>query len=241
MAQYSCPHCGKEQEWKDGAAFCPYCGGALGQAQPKEEEPQEALELARKAQELSDPKKRFELLTQAQQRFPDSLAIARELLFLGRLHQRTGRDVDFSVIKCHLWMLYLKPKDFSQKKQEEMRREFFDHPQLDKCLELSPHGEAFLREYLVRLGLEFIRLFLRGDSVYMRRIFGFGMDSRAPKLLADPVSAMIQNIRQDGELPPQRQELLAWALYQAFTQDMAGETKWLEEALRKEGLPVPRG
>lgn len=241
MAQFSCPHCGKMLEEKTGAAFCPYCGGAVSPARLKEQEPEEALAYVRQAEELQDPKKKWELLKKAEAQYPDSLAIAKELLFLGRLHERNHRDVDFSVIKCHLWMLYLKPGELTPERQSRMREEFFAHPQLVKCMDLSPNPEAFLRAYLVRLAIEFIRLFLRGDSVYMRRFFGFGMDSRAPKLLASPVCLMMQNIRQDGELPAHRQELLAQTLYEAFSQDMAGDTKWLDEALGKVGLPAPRG
>lgn len=239
MAEFGCPHCGKTLESMAGAAFCPYCGGAVEAAQPPKPEQEEVLEALRKAEGIQDPKKRWQALQEIQARHPESLAIARELLFLGRLHERSPRDVDFSVIKSHLWMLYLKPRELPRERQERMREEFFEHPQLQRCLELSPNPDGFLREYLIRLATEFIRLFLRGDSLYMRRFLGFAMDSRAPKLLADPVCLMLQNIRQDAQLSGRRQEQLTQALYKAFSLDMAGETQWLDAALGKAGLPVP--
>lgn len=239
MAELHCSHCGRELEAKAGAAFCPYCGNAVHPVEKREEEPPEALEYVRKAEALQDPRKKWELLKKAEEQYPDSLAIARELLFLGKLPERNPKKLDFSVIKSHLWMMYLKPQEFTQEKISQMREELFTHPQLARCMELSPNPDAFLRAYLTQLGLEFIRLFLRGDSVYMRRFFGLGMDSRAPKLLADPVGYMLSNIRQDKELTESQRQLLSQSLYEAFAKDMAGDTKWLDEALGKAGIARP--
>ena len=239
MPMNTCTNCGKELEAKSGAAFCPYCGGAVKVEEADGGESQEVKEIIAKAEAQQDARKKWQLLTDGEAKYPQSLSIAEELLFLGRLYDRDKKGVDFSIIKCYLLMLYLKPNTLSKKQQQEFRQELFQHPQLLKCVSLSGDGDAFLRRYLLRLEGEFIYLFLRGDSSYMRRIFGFGLDSRAPKLLADPVCFMLRNIYQDSQLTVQQRDMLMITLYQAFSKDMGGETKWLDETLATDGIQVP--
>jgi len=239
MGTYQCPHCEKDLEEKSGAAFCPYCGGAVTREEASAEDPPEARELLQQAEGIKDMRKKWRFLQQAEEKYPASLPIAEELLFLGRLYDRDKRQLDFSVIKCYLIMVYLKPDEFSEEKATQFKEELFGHPQLLKCLALTPNQDVFMRKYLLRLCGEFIRLFLRGDSVYMRRFFGFGLDSRAPKLLADPVGKMLGNIRRDEQVTPERRELLMSALYRAFDREMGGDTQWLNERLDKTGIKVP--
>lgn len=240
MQQITCPHCGKNLDNQAGAAFCPFCGGAVEAPVPQGGEPQAVLDVLEETKSAKDLYQKWERLQAVLEKYPESLALNQELLFLGRLYLR-GRlkNLDFSIIKCHLLKLYLKPEEFSQKVRAEMREELFAHPLLTKCEALSGNPEAFLRKYLLQLENEFIDLFLRGDSTYMRRFFGFGMDSKAPKTLADPVCYMMVNIRKDMDLTSQQREVLSQTLYQAFAKNMAGETKWLDENLQKVGLAIP--
>ena len=191
-----------------------------------------------RAEAQKDPVQKYAILQQAAENYPDSLQVAKALLFLGRLYERNSKRADFSIIKCHLLMMYLEPKQFAKARKDEMRQELFAHPQLKKCLSLSTDEEGFWQQYLQRLAGEFIQLFLRGDSRYMRRIFGFAMDSRAQKLLADPVALMMISMAGDQELSPARQKLLSRAMYQAFSKDMAGDTQWLDARLRQEGFDM---
>ena len=48
--------------------------------------------------------------------FPNCLPIEEELLFLGRLHERDGKNPTFDVIKCFLLHPYLTPKEFTAAK-----------------------------------------------------------------------------------------------------------------------------
>ena len=242
-----CFHCGKSleslSEALSGMTFCPFCGGRLPTASHSEgssstEDSPEFRATLEEIKKATDPRKKLDLLDAAEPAYPNSLGIAAERLFLGRLYERGGKNVDFSIIKCFLWMLYLEPRQFTEKRGDELRQELFAHPHLQKCLDLSGDPDAFMRMYLLRLAGEFIGLFLRGDSRYMRRIFGFGTDSRAPKYLADPVASMIRNIGRDAKLSLEQQVLLARTLYRAFSTDMAGETKWLDESLIKEGVTL---
>ncbi len=234
-----CPHCGKSLEAVNGAAFCPFCGGAVETQSKAQPEPEEAKALLTKLQGEPDVRKKHAGLLEAQQRFPESLAIAQELLHMGRLYERGSRQLDFSIIKCYVLMPFLKPQELPRQRREELVEEIFRHPQLEKCLALSGDPEGFTWRYLLRLNREFIELFLRGDSRYMRRIFGIGLDSQAPKYLAGPVACMLQTIRKEDSLEPQQRDMLMRALYQAFAENMTGNTEHLDKHLREMGIPTP--
>ena len=236
MSELTCPHCGRNLSVGNGAAFCPFCGGTL--RKPGATPDDEAVRaLLLKAEGLSDPEKKHDLLLQGMAEHPDSLAIAEELLFLGRLYERSHHRVDFSVIKCYLLNIYLEPEDFSPEKTDAMRRELFDHPDLERCLRLSGEPSAFLSHYLFRMSQLFIDLFLKGSSQYMRRFFGLGLDSRAPKLLASPVSRMLAGIQRDQHLTPEQRAMLKFALYSAFTSQV-GDAQWLQQEMTERGVTL---
>jgi hypothetical protein len=188
---------------------------------------------------MADPVKKHRILTEALAKYPQSLPIAEELLFLGRLYERGKGTLDFSVIKCYLLNIYLEPDAFAPARADELRHELFNHPDLDRCLALAPDREAFLRHYLHRLGCQFIDLFLRGSSKYMRRIFGFGLESRAPKLLASPAARMLAAMHGDAALTPAQRDMLMQAFFDAFSAQLSGDTQWLltEMAARDVRLP----
>lgn len=233
----ACPKCGRAAQVAD-AAFCPYCGAAMQAERPKPL-PEGARSLLQKAREAQDPRKKHDLLTQADKEYPDCLEIAQELLFLGRLYERSPRKLDYSVIKCYLFQPYLTPDEFTGESRAAMRNELFEHPQLKRCQDLAADAGLFTRQYLERLADEYIRLFLRGSNRYMQSFFGISLDSRAPKLLARPAAVILRNIRKDTELDAERRETLYNAFYSGFARQMGGETKWLDDALEAEGLPAP--
>ena len=235
MEERHCPKCGRTLEIAAGATFCPFCGASLT---PKAADSAEVSALLRQAANESDPKKRYAALTKAQALAPESLAVCEELLFLGRLHERTPKKLDFSIIKSFLLQMYLTPKDFTEAKADAMRAELFEHPLLLRCLALAPDPQAYMTHYLTRLSGEYIDLFLRGSSVYMRRYFGFGMESRAPKYLAEPAGDMLARMRADDRLSDERRALLTNAFYEGFSRQMNGETRWLDERLEKLGVTL---
>ena len=231
-----CMHCGKSVQPAE-AAFCPFCGAVM--PVKASEMPEGAKKLLAQAEKLRDPVKKHELLLQAEKEYPDCVEIAEELLFLGRLYERSPKKMDYSVIKCFLWHMYLTPGEFSAEKKQEMREELFHHPQLERCLALSPDPESFLRRYLKRLGCEFVSLFLKGSNHYTRTWFGFRFDNRMSRVLARPAAQMIVNIRADEKLSPQERALLSEALYGAFLTETGSEPRWVEEELEKLGHPSP--
>jgi hypothetical protein len=238
MIEQQCPHCSRRITMEEGAVFCPYCGGAL-QSQPPDPEAAVVKALLADVEAQSDPCKKHELLTQALAEHPGSLAVAEEILFLGRLHERSKRTLDFSIIKSFLLNLYLEPETLTPEKQAAMRRELFDHPDLARCLALAADQAAFMAHYLHRLSDQFIQLFLRGSTKYMRRYFGFGLDGRAPKLLAAPAAKMLYAMRTDTALNEDQRSQLMHAFYDSFSENMGGETRWLTETLAKYGITLP--
>ena len=237
MPETLCPHCQRELTPKEGAAFCPYCGGSLALA-ARGDESEAVLALLSRVEALASPKEKHELLAKAMAEHPDSLAIAEELLFLGRLYQRDNRSLDFSVIKSYLLMPYLEPDTLTREQSEALRRELFTHPDLERCLRLSPDSAAYLAHYLTKLSGQFIDLFLRGSNTYMRRYFGIGLESRAPKLLAAPAARMLAAMQADEALTLEQRGMLKRAFFAAFSSQLSGDTQWLSKEMAERGVTL---
>lgn len=230
-----CPECRRELT-VDGAAFCPYCGAQLNEKPV----PEEIRTLFSEVEKQKDPVRKHAMLTQAQQQYPDSLEIAQEVLFLGRLHERSSKRLDYSVIKCYLWHMYLTPEAFTDGQKDVMRRELTGHPQLMRCLQLAPDADAFMRRYLRRLASEFVALFLMGSTYYTRSVFGFRLDNRMGRVLAPHAADMLERIRADEQVSGEHRAMMYDELYRAFVTETGGESRWLDELLEKKGHPVPR-
>ena len=231
----TCPVCRKDQPVGD-AAFCPFCGASLAVPAPVPESVKKTLEALQKT---DDPVKKHKLLMAAREECPDQLDIEREILFLGRLHERNAKSPSFDVIKCFLLHFYLTPENFSPEKKAQMRRELFEDEQLKRCQALAPDAAAFTAAYLKRLSGEFIRLFLEGSNYYMHSIFGFTMKKNTSKLLAAPASTILSNIRKDGELSQEQRDMLMNAFFAAFAQQMDNDTSHLLKALEEKGCTLP--
>ena len=234
MSNPVCPRCHREAVAE--AAFCAYCGTPIAQ---KKELPRELQEILRKIEKQEDPVKKHKLIEEAIAQYPDSLELAEEKLYLGRLHERSTRTLDFSVIKCFVWHLYLTPGEFSEEKKNEMRREIVSHPDLLRCLELADDKELYMRRYLERLAREFVDLFLKGSTRYNGSFFGMRLGGRMAKTLADPMARMLRNIHADLELTGEERDMMYDALYRAFMLETGNETRWLDELLNNAGLYVP--
>ena len=231
-----CPACRRSLPVSD-AAFCPSCGKALGSA--AQGASQQVRQLLEEVHRQNDPARKHQLLEKAQERFPDSFEIAEEILFLGRLYERSPKKLDYSVIKCYLWQMYLTPKEFTPQQKQAMREEMTAHPHLMRCLELAPDRDAFMRRYLNRLAGEFVHVFLMGSTHYTRTIFGFRADNRMGRVLAEPAADMLCAIRGDEALEPRQREELYDAFYRAFVTETGGESQWLDAQLEKKGCARP--
>jgi endogenous inhibitor of DNA gyrase (YacG/DUF329 family) len=221
MAERLCPKCHAAVGAAEQAAFCPFCGEKLLPAD---------LDLSAALRE-ADPVKKHDRLLALLEQHPDSLEVAEELLLLGRLYERGKKGMDFSVIKCYVLNVYLEPEELKPLKREALRQEIFHHPDLDLCLTLAQEPNVFLRRYLTRLSAEFIRLFLKGSTRHMHAVFGYVNESKAPKHLALPAAQMLQAMQRDQSLTGAQKSLLMCAFYDAFSREMSGETRFLDEML----------
>lgn len=157
----------------------------------------EPSELDKRLAALRDPKAKYALIQEQLRAAPDDFAANRALLFHGRLHEpMRGRGPDFSIIKCHLFSIFEKPKECTRAQFDEKLSELTQSDLLRRVMALSAAPEAFFDAYLCRLAHDYIDLFIRGDSRYNRVAFGFARRPDAvAKLCADPVRAMLENIR----------------------------------------------
>lgn len=242
MMKLMCPRCGQETPVGDENGFaCASCGGWLrmvphGKAfmlvgalrqLPGE---QEALKLLDKADKVTDPVKKKKLLDQAEQLCPDSLAVQRALLYLGRLWQRDLKTIDYHLIKSYLLHVFEAPEEESPAMRESMMEELLHDPRLEKCIALAPDGEQFIREYVEWICREYVNIFLKGSTSHSGRLFGFQV-TRLEKALALPVAKMLRNM-ETANLPAPYDTLFPETLLAVFQRDV-GPDVYVREA-RKE-------
>jgi hypothetical protein len=234
LVPFTCPYCTRRLEpQKNGQAIVLKAvsnAASSGQAVPSNPV-DTAASLLQKSQEEGDPKKRYALLLDAEKADPINLNVQKALLLHGRWHERDRRKLDFSVIKCYLLHAFEEPKAHTAIQREQMVDELFHEERLKRAMDLAPDPRAFLREYLTALSQEYIRLFLKGSSKYMRPVFGFAPAGKPSKLLAAPAAGMIKSMLGDPLLMDEEQETLAHAFYDGFDLECEGETGHLDAAL----------
>lgn len=183
------------------------------------------------AETQADPVVRHAALTRAEMLAPDNLDIQRALLLLGRLHERSPRAMDFSVIKSYLLHAFEHPEEHPPQEVRQMARELFDDRRLLRCLELAPDREAFLRSYLEELSREYMRVFVAADNRHIPRVFGISFKGSLAKYLAAPAKDILSNILSSPYLDEEEARVLARAFYRAFFEHAGGETGELDSKL----------
>jgi hypothetical protein len=187
--------------------------------------------LLAQAQEEEDPVKRYEILKKAEAAAPRDLRVQKALLLHGRLHERNGRQLDYSVIKCYLLHAFEPTKEHTSAQREKMILELFNEDRLKQAMEFADDPEAFLKDYLTALSGDYIRLFLKGNNRYMNHVFGFSLGGKPSKMLAVPAAAMISRMLNEHILLPEQGTMLARAFYNAYELEFPGETADLDKAL----------
>jgi len=170
-------------------------------------------------------------LSHAEALAPEDLEIQKKLLLLGRLHERNPKRFDFSVIKSYILHAFEHPEAHQEAERVQMIREIFHHERLKRCLAMAPDPDAFLREYLLALAQDYIRLFVAGDNSHVPRIFGFTFRGSLAKYLAVPAGEIIANIFSSPELTDEESQALGKAFYRAFYDYTNGEVRELDKNL----------
>lgn len=177
MSENRCPSCRRELPVADGT-FCPYCGAALAKG---DELPGAGSRRAGRRREGKRPGEKIRCFATAREAFPNCLPIEEELLFLGRLHERDGKNPTFDVIKCFLLHPYLTPKEFTPQKRDAMRQELFHHEQLERCKALAPDADVFVATIWNGFSEEFVRLFFGRQHLLHAQLFRLHLpQKRAP-------------------------------------------------------------
>lgn len=188
-------------------------------------------DLLHEAAQSDDPVYAHACLKRAEMLDPQSLAVQRALLMLGRLHERGKKPADYSLIKSYLLHSFEHPEKYTEAALEAAADELFRGPQLLRCLDLAPDPQAFLEQYLDDLAAEYIRIFIAGDSSHAPRVFGLSVKAQLHSYLARPTADMISNALQSPFLTKEQQRLTARSVYRAFSRQMGGETKALDSLL----------
>ncbi len=187
--------------------------------------------LLRRAQLEHDPAHRYALLLEAERLAPNDLAVQRALLMHGRLHERDGRRLDYSVIKCWLFHVFEHPEQHDEQGQERSAHELLHGERLVQCLALADDPQAFLRAYLTELASEYMRIFILPDRSHAPWAFGLALTGRKGRHMARPAADVIHNLSSCPWYTAAEQRMTARAFYQAYHQAMDGDVQALDALL----------
>lgn len=182
----------------------------------------------------TDPVLIHQALSRAEELAPDDLNIQRRLLLLGRLHLRSSKVMDFSVIKSWLLHAFEHPDKHKDAEAKGMARELFDEARLVRCLELAEDKAAFLKGYHEELARDYIRIFIAADNTHVPRVFGISFRGNLARYLAIPARDIISNILSSPWLSAEEAIPLAKAFYKAFYEHVSGEVRELDRLLGAE-------
>lgn len=229
-----CPNCGKaiDVQIGDGCETqCSLCHAFLHAQQNGEavhlfmEEPAQAEDVNKQLAQIGsekDPVKKHAALLALDQQYPNQLSVRYAILLHGRLHERSSKRLDFSVIKCYLLNPYEEPKNHKAETRKAFYEELFHGEELERCLSLAKDKEQFMKTYLQDLCERYIALFLMGSSRYSGSLLGFMKFSTPEKRLRVPIEAMIARMEEDALMTSAEKQLLQTALRNAFARRFSG-------------------
>lgn len=190
-----------------------------------------AASLLARAKAQQDPVRRYALLEQAEQSAPDDLNVQRALLMHGRLHERSSRKLDYSVIHCYLFHVFEHPEQHDEPSQEQSARALLSEPRLLRCLSLAQDPDAFLRGYLTDLAAEYMRIFILPDRSHAPWAFGLALTGQRGRHMAQPAYAVLKNLLSCPWYTQKEQRMTARAFYQAYFSEMDGDVTALDALL----------
>ena len=212
-----CPACKKQIDIAvQRPSFCPWCGERL----PAEDGDLEGKLNAVRAKD--DPVEKHALLIKLREEYPDCLAVEREILYLGRMHERIGRP-DFYRIPFWPLSALEKPKDFTRGMRREMLERFFENPELKRVAAMSPDADAFIGEYLDEMAARYVDLFIKHSNANSM-FLGFRLSKAdCERRCERAVIAMLVNISKSEDVPQEWRGRLFRAVIKGFERSFGGD------------------
>lgn len=212
MPKIICHKCGRETLYEGEAPkFCAHCASEL----KRPDAYSQIDECLNEVRALDDTAERYAHLIKARERFPDNFLIEREILYLGRLHERGGRP-DFYRIPYWPLTALENPREYSAKDRKRMLDSFFQNPEIARVGSLSGDADAFWDEYLLHMAREYVNMFLKGSSANSTLLGFRRRESEVMRRSAACLARMLTNIGQSDLVDPALKPRLASALKRAF-------------------------
>lgn len=227
MQEILCSNCNKINQADEGLdyIYCQYCGQKI----IIKDSSLRISSLIEQALSNKDPIQIHDRLVELDKEYPNNIDIKRALLLQGRLHERSPKRLDFSVIHCYLLNVFLEGEAEKGQKAKFVE-ELMHGTLLLECLKLAKNRNLFLQEYYVEISQKYIELFLMGSSKYMKQFFGLSFSKNPAKTLAEPAARIIRNILYEQSLNEYR-FVLAKAFYTAFGKKFGSDYKYINEYL----------
>ena len=211
-----CSKCGFATLYdSDAPVFCAKCASRLRTEENLESELKKALE-------TEDYAQRYEKLIALSEKYAGAYEIRLEILCLGRLYEKGGKP-DFYRIPCWPLAAFDTPGDFPAKEREKMLRTFFDSENVRDVRALAPDGEAFWQDYLFRMSVGYVTLFIKSSNANSTFLGFRRRPDDALKRCARHLEKMIGNIGAGAYPEESIRKMLIMNLEKAFRVVFGGQ------------------
>ncbi len=214
MKSIKCVKCGRETLYEnDIPRYCAHCAGEL--RAPGADENGAKRAFLDKAHMEDDYPRRYSILLEAREQFPNDIDIEREILYLGRLHERGGKP-DFYRIPYWPLSALENPSEYSQKDRQKMLLSFFRNPELERVMSLAGDKDAFFEEYMLHMAREYVSMFMKCASSNSM-LFGFRRkQGEVMKRCAACMARMLQNAETSELVPEDKRKTVVKSLWHGF-------------------------
>lgn len=211
--------------------FCPYCGNEIILNSSNKNEDLEIKSTINDVLKNNDPVKIHEELVLLDKNYPNNLDIKKALLLQGNLHLRNKKLADFSIIHSYMLNIYLEPNEIKKDKFNELHNELINGQRLNDCLKVANDKNKFLQQYYVDISENFINLFMKNSSRYIKSIMGIKIIKNEAKALSFYGAKIIKNIFNDSNIEENLKTTIAKSFYIAYGNVLGNEYQFINEYL----------
>lgn len=152
-----CAKCGFTTLYEDEKpVFCAKCANRFRTGRDFEDDLREALN-------AGDYEGKHKRLLALREKYGCVYEIELEILLIGRLYEKGGKP-DFYRIPYWPLSAFEKPGEFSKKDRKKMLETFFENEEVMCVKALQADEDAFWRDYLFKMGVRYIDLFIKGSN-----------------------------------------------------------------------------